>query len=652
MIKNLMRMIYFFFAKAIYLVKQFVYTKRQSIRKYRQISNLNPSEIPKYVNQLPKPLVYKPFVLKVKTKVGFDSQSDIRKEFKDEETRHLYFVDISEFKEQILPLGYPKTTVWGYGGLIKDPMTGWIKYSRSSPGATFEAQRGIPVMVKWINRLTGSHLFAVDPTLHWANPNDMPMDPLMPWPSFPPGFPDAQKPVPIVTHLHGGEVQSISDGHPDSWFTSNGIKGPEFATSLYTYPNTQEATTLWYHDHALGITRLNVYAGLAGFYLLRDRRQCDENFSHDEELSLPKGKYEIPIVIQDRSFNNDGSLSFTNEGVNPDIHPYWNPEFFGNTIMVNGKVWPNLEVGRRQYRFRLLNGSNARFYNLKLSNSMTFTQIASDGGLLPKPVVLNSLLIAPAERAEILIDFSNIDPGTSIIFQNTANAPYPDGDAPDPDTTGQIMQFSISEKICERLIPEPLPHKLNYITKLIPDAPTRILTLNEIQGPNGPEMILLNGQKWSAPISELPKVGSTEEWDIINLTMDTHPIHVHLVQFQALNRQKFDVDRYMTDWTVLNGMPPLNHPTIVLPIETYLDSNGIIEPDENEKGWKDTLRMNPGEVTRIIVRFAPQNISASQSKPGLNQFPFNPAIGPGYVWHCHIIDHEDNEMMRPYKVKF
>lgn len=505
-------------------------------------------------------------------------------------------------------------------------------------------------MVKWINRLNGSHLLAVDPTLHWANPNNMPMDPPKPWPPFPSGFPAAQRPVPIVPHLHGGEVPSIYDGNPEAWFTYDRKKGPKYVTSLYTYPNKQEPTTLWYHDHALGVTRLNVYLGLAGFYLLRDSKNREHDSFFEKESVLPSGKYEIPIVIQDRSFNSDGSFAFSNSGINPDIHPYWTPEFFGNTIMVNGKVWPNLNVEPRQYRFRFLNGSNARFYNMKLSNGMRFVQIGSDGGFLPAPAELYSLLLAPGERADILMDFSNIAPGKSIILVNDANAPFPDGDAPDPNTVGQIMQFTVPVNAHMPVKPPKLPNRLNILPTLTPDSPRRILTLNEVSGSNGPVTVLLNGQKYDSPISELPRVGSIEEWVIANLTMDTHPIHLHLVQFQVFNRQNFRAGEYRIKWEQINGTPPLDHPTVVLPIEPHLDG-APIDPPDNEKGWKDTVRMNPNQVTRIRVRFAPQNIPQNASKPGKNFYPFNPALGPGYVWHCHILDHEDNEMMRPYKVK-
>lgn len=599
----------------------------------KQPTKLDPNDIPKYVNQLPKPPVYKPCI---KRKWCLFGHSKIK---------HSYTIDISEFDQQILPPGLPQTKVWGYGGLVKDEKTGKTKYSRSAPGATFEAIRGIPVQVKWINKLKGKHLFAVDPTIHWANPNNMPMHNIpKPWPPFPPGFKKAQFPVPIVTHLHGGENESVNDGYPDAWFTFNGKRGPDYKSSKYFYPNKQQSTTLWYHDHALGITRLNVYAGLAGFYLLRDKGHS----SLDKKLCLPSGKYEIPLAIQDRMFNTDGSFLFTNVGNIPEVHPYWNPEFFGDTIMVNGKVWPNLNVERHQYRFRVLNGSNARFYNLQMSNGMTFIQIGSDGGFLPKPVELTSLLIAPGERADILVDFSKLTPGTKVRLLNNANAPYPDG-TPVDDNVGQIMQFTVPENVPRPVRPKKLPEKLNNIPRLKPDT-KRILTLNEVMTPDGPTMILLNGQMWMAPISETPRVGSTEEWVIANLTMDTHPIHLHLIQFQLLNREDFDAAGYRKEWEDINGMVPLMHPTIVVPLDKYLSGKQIM-PDDNETGWKDTVRMNPNQVTRIRVRFAPQGVPSGGVKPGVNLFPFDPTTEPGYVWHCHILDHEDNEMMRPYKVK-
>lgn len=588
----------------------------------------DPTMIPKYLNTLVKPPVYEPTVVK---KYGLVKSHD-------------YTVTASQFTQQLLPPGFPETTVYGYGGTVRDSETGdLIPDFRSYPGPSFEAKRKIPINVQWVNSITEPYSLPVDPTLHWADPHHHPM-PIPPFPPFPPGFPYAQHHVPIVPHLHGGETESASDGHPEAWFTAGeAIVGPTFEKSRYHYTNAQEPTTLWYHDHALGLTRLNVLMGLAGFYLLRD----PHNALDKPHSVLPQGKFEIPLAIQDRSFNTDGSFAFPSDGVNPEVHPYWVPEFFGDTILVNGKVWPNLDVEPRQYRFRVLNGSNARFYNLMLSNHMTFTQIGSDGGYLPKPVKLMSLLIAPGERADILVDFSTVLPGTQLILENSANAPFPDGDPIDPLTTGQIMQFTVLDM--PAVTPKKLPPVLNFITPLIRTFRKRTLVLFEVMGPNGPLEVLLDGQRWSSPLSELPLVSTTEDWELVNLTMDAHPIHLHLVQFRAVSRQAFTEQEYMQDWIALNGMPPLDHPTKVLPVKPYL-LGGPILPPPNEMGWKDTIIANPGEVTTIRARFAPQNAPIF-TFPGFNLYPFNPAKGPGYAWHCHILDHEDNEMMRPYKVK-
>ncbi|AGK96647.1 multicopper oxidase family protein [Clostridium pasteurianum] len=592
--------------------------------------SLDSKSIPKYNEQLVIPPVYEPTVI-ADTQTGKIS--------------HNYTVDVSEFSQQILPSGFPMTTVWGYSGAAKDPLTGTLFPNfKNAPGATFEAIRGIPINIQWVNSLTEPHPLPVDPTLHWADPNGLGMVDPATVPAFPPGLAAAQSPVPIVPHLHGGETESSSDGHPDAWFTNEeAIKGSTFTKSLYTYLNTQLPSTLWYHDHTLGLTRLNVLMGLAGFYLLRDPK----NPLDKPNSVLPKGKYEIPIVIQDRSFNTDGSFAFPSLGINPDIHPYWVPEFFGDTITVNGKVWPNLNVERRQYRFRVLNGSNARFYNLQFSNKMTFTQIGSDGGYLPSPVNLTSLLLAPGERADILVDFSGVAAGDKIILGNDASAPFPTGTPADPETVGQIMQFTVLD--VPAVSPSVLPARLNTIPALKSDSPKRTLVLIELTGSAGPVEILLDGQKWSAPISELPKVGSTEDWEIVNLTPDAHPIHLHLVQSQVVARQTFQAEQYKTDWIAINGTPPFNSPTTVLPATQYLEGNPAL-PAANEDGWKDTVKANPGEVTTIRVRFAPQDTSVDDTSPGVNLYPFRPDLGPGYVWHCHIIDHEDNEMMRPYKV--
>jgi len=632
------------------------------------VPTLDPKLIPKFVNQLVKPPVYANTTI-----AGVD----------------YYTVNMTKLMQQILPPPLPATEVWGYGGIVDyNPLTGLFNdYFRFAPGATFEAMRGTPINVTWQNFITSSHMFAVDPTLHWADPNGFGHPSPGPggdpnWGNFmpyPPGYSQAQYPVPLIPHLHGGEVHSTSDGHPEAWFTSTGLQGPEFYASVGTgnpnearfyYPNQQPPTTLWYHDHALGITRINVMSGLAGFYLLRDNWE----FQNPRPLpfdNLQLGKcYEYPIVIQDRSFNIDGSMWFPRIGLDPSAHPYWQPEFFGNTIMVNGKVWPNLNVEQALYRFRLLDGSNARFYDLWFQVKpgplnpvlnpppLTFYQIGTDGGYLSAPVPLTRLTIAPGERADIIVDFSTLYPGDRVIVRNRANAPFPNGATPDPKTVGTMMQFTVTGPLSDNSQPTTIPLTLpSTITALTANAPSRTLTLIEKMGPLGPTEIFLDGQRWmgnpAEMVSELPQVGTTEDWIIVNPTADTHPIHLHLVQFQLISRQKFDVNKYLTDWMALNpntlGHPdypdplPFDHPTVNVPsLAPYLKGKPA-PPAPNEMGWKDTIQTNPGEVTIFRVRFAPIDGSAT--------YPFNPTTGPGYVWHCHILDHEDNEMMRPYKVQ-
>lgn len=554
------------------------------------------------------------------------------------------------------------TPVWGYGGVAEDAVTKTpLGYVRSSPGPSFEAVRGIPIQVKWQNKITSPQMFPVDPTLHWANPNTVDM-PMPPFPTYPPGFPQAQSPVPLVTHLHGGEVQSDFDGGPDEWFTWNGIHGPAYSTlektdpnaAVYYYPNEQQPTTLWYHDHALGVTRINVMSGLAGFYLIREPNNTTDYVAP----LLPTGKYEVPLVIQDRTFYADGSFWFPTVGTNPDVHPYWSLAFFGNTIMVNGKVWPNMNVERGQYRLRLLDGSNARFYTISFIDTQTntllpFIQIGSDGGYLKTAVTLTELTISPAERADVLVDFSGLAPGTKILLKNSAKAPFPGGTPVDPLTVGQIMQFTVTTD--EGFKPATLPTLLNptLTGPTFPNLPLptkqRILTLYEVDSPIGALTVLLNGQKWASDITELPKVGTTEDWVIVDLTMDSHPIHLHLVQFQIVSRQKISAE-YSDDWIALQrqqlgnvtAMPPwpLDFIPKELPVEPYLQGAPTPTPP-NEQGWKDTVQMNPFEVTVIRARWASQDGSP---------YTFDATQGPGYVWHCHILDHEDNEMMRPYRV--
>jgi len=628
---------------------------------------LDPKVIPKFQNQLTgPPPVYAPTM------------------------GNNYTVDVTEFMQQILPPGWPMTKVWGYGGMIVGGT-----YFRNAPGATFEAVRNVPINVTWQNKLTGNHLFPVDPTLHWADPNNFGM-PGLPFNPYPPGYSLAQSPVPIIPHLHGGEVHSTSDGHPEAWFTWDGKYGMEYSSNqiygnptrtpgeaVFYYPNEQPPTTLWYHDHALGITRINVLSGLAGFYLLRDY----PNDLAEQALVASAGvtpqvyrsMFDIPLVIQDRTFYIDGSFFFPTVGINPTIHPYWMPEFFGNTIMVNGKVWPNMNVEPGVYRFRFLDGSNARFYTLSFwqkNKNLPFTQIGSDGGYLYAPAAgLTQITIAPGERIDILVDFTGLAPGTTILLKNTAKAPFPAGAPPDPQTVGQVMQFTVQDTAAPNPAVPALPTPLNptlsglvFPTLTGPIAKTRILTLIEVMGPAGPAEILLDGQKWMAPagVSEKPANAKIEKWVIVNPTADTHPIHLHLVQFQLVSRQPFQAGKYLKAWMANNpvnpatGMPPLTGPTVwpgndaagLAALAPYLQKTPIVPGPgvfTTEQGWKDTIQVHPGEITTIIARWAP--IDQTAAPPGgSTPYPFDPTTGPGYVWHCHILDHEDNEMMRPYMV--
>jgi spore coat protein A len=483
----------------------------------------------------------------------------------------------------------PAAMVWGYNAK-------W-------PGPTFEVRRGEPLFVKWSNHLPTKHFLPVDPSIHGAGE----------------GVPEVR----TVTHLHGARVMPDSDGYPDAWVTSDGKAGVVSPADPCHYPNGQAATTLWYHDHALGITRLNVYAGLAGFYLIRD----DE----EDALNLPSGPYEIPLMIQDRKFGVDGSLLYPppQDGT----HPMWMQEFFGDTICVNGKAAPFLEVEPRKYRFRLVNASNSRFYHLTLlpadakgkptgapADAPPFRQVGSDGGLLPAPLQSHYLIFSPGERFDLVIDFSE-HKGENFALLNDAPAPYARGGEIVPK---DVMLFKVTKLLAGKDT-SSLPDVLSPWAPLNPTHAVRerILALTEMDRPSdGCTLIGLLGQRhWDDPITEDPKAGSTEIWSFANATGDVHPIHLHLVQFQVLNRQPFDVKSYIeTGKLNFVGMP--------------------MPPESNERpAWKDTVKTYAGYVTRVIARF---------------DLPVGAATSPGqefrYVWHCHVLEHEDNEMMRPYKI--
>jgi spore coat protein A, manganese oxidase len=671
---------------------------------------------------------------------------------------HSLTITAKEIQQVVLPSTYLnlqtgkpfQTTVWGYE--IKD---GTTVYPAHYPAFSIEAKRGIPTTVSYFNGLEpqtlytprngGPGILPVDQTLCWADPLSTPMimgsmkKADMNSGSMGPYY----GPAPIVPHLHGAEVSSLYDGYPYAWFTPGFMyRGKDFKTNVYTYNNNQQAATLWFHDHTMGLTRLNVYAGLAGFYLLRDPLSIDTGIPASG--GLPASNYEIEIAIQDRMFDTNGQLYFPHDGVS-DAHPYWIPMFYGDVMVVNGKTWPYLNVEPRRYRFRFLDGSNARFYDLYLQNMVTsasgpkFWQIGTDGGLLNSPVQLTTLRMAPGERADIIIDFAAYK-GQVITLRNSYSCGMGcckttgmgmggggmggggmggggmggggmggGGMGGSSSTTSEIMQFRVvNNLIGTDTSYNPATGKSLRTSSLVKLADftgtkvasglvvdkTRILTLNDIGGMGmggggmggggmgmGSLELLVNNTKWMGEMSpnaggvtENPTEGKTEVWKIVNLTCMPHPMHLHLVQFQLVSRQSFMMGSYKMayDASFPGGMSPSDGKTypagVFIPgygppkpynstnpiggnpnIASYL--SGSPRPAEkNEAGWKDTFIMYPGEVTTVIVRFAPTDKPINAS-PGQLLFSFDPSVGPGYVWHCHIVDHEDNEMMRPYSVK-
>lgn len=441
-------------------------------------------------------------------------------------------------------------------------------YASASPGPTFETRSGQALLVEWANELPETHFLPIDHGIHGA---------------------EADKPeVRTVVHLHGSKAPPQSDGYPENWYVPG-------KSAVCHYPNRQDAAMLWYHDHALGINRLNVFAGLLGTFFVRD--------GFEDSLNLPRDQYEIPLVIYDRIFDLEGQLNYP---VSADPKAPWTPEVFGDAVLVNGKLFPYLEVEPRKYRFRVLNGANARFFHLSFSegetsnsqtsSGQTFHQIGSDQGLLPAPVPLSRVSLAPGERADLIVDFSAHGGANLILKNDNAN----------------VVQFRVAQKGPRDT--SALPQTLRAVPRISDSSAvkTRMLTLVEADDlVQRPVKMLLNNAHWSMPVTENPVLDSVEIWNLINLTDDAHPIHLHLVRFQILDRRACNVGAYWATGALKYTGP-------------------VVLPEPGESGWKDTVRADPGMVTRIIVRFE--------------------GFTGRYVWHCHILEHEDNEMMRPYDV--
>jgi spore coat protein A len=547
-------------------------------------------------------------------------------------SRPEYELHVKQARVQMLPPPLPETTVLAYGGNVLARGAAQPEFGYFTPGPSIEAVRGQPHDLSVINDIDTPHFLAVDPTLHYANPNNVepPVSPFIP---FPPGYAEAQFPVAHVTHTHGLMVESEMDGVARQWFTKFGQRGPHYLTPTYRQPNDQPATHLWYHDHTIGMTRLNVYAGLAGNYFIRDRNSSLDFPATPEAAVLPSGKYEIPLNIADKGFFEDGELNFARVGINPD-NPYWSVVIPSNTVVVNGKVWPNLDVEPRQYRFRILLAPTANLYTFAFDNAMSFTVIGSDGGYLPRPQVVQSLRLGVTERADVLVDFSSYAPGTKIVLLNTgaANADL-----------GTVMQFTVGD--APPVVPPPLPAVLQPRVPLVQNGPTRTKTQLVVVDDRANISVLLDGVTHGQKPIDYPLVGSTERWDLVQNSGLTHLIHLHLIEFQVLDRQPIDAAAYNLQWLLLNGQPPLNTRPIVLDPAPFATGPST-PPDPYETGWKDSVQATGNMVTRILARWAPQELPADQGGPGINSFSIDPTTGPGYLWHCHILAHEDNEMMR------
>lgn len=618
-----------------------------------------------------------------------------------------YNIHAREFQAQILPAGIcGPSWVWGYL-TDADVAAGGVRPSYLGPAVI--AQRGVQTRPTYTNELPlmGSMvqpLLPTDMTVDWANPTgivcgtDAAGNYTNPLCGILPSY---LGPQPIAVHIHGGEVAPAFDGGPDAWMTpGNGVVGFGFPGNTYTYDNAQQEATIWFHDHALGITRLNVYAGMAGAYPIFDP-------ANPPLAAMPAfPQHDIPIIIQDRSFDTNCQIFYnlaSNPQPNPTVHPFWIPEFIGDAIVVNGKTWPNLNVEPRQYRFRLLNGSNARFYDLSTNRGLKFTVIATDGGYLQNAVSTANVIIGPGERYEAIVDFTGLAVGTKIIMKNAARTPFPGGANPTKNGTDTVMQFTVvanTSGLPNTAIVNgtPLRAATNPIQPIItgftppaipPLAPAgsivRQLTLNEVIGAGGPLELVLNNSKYNLNLNtlgcpgggicretELPAVGDTEVWEIINITADAHPMHTHLVTFQILDRTPFQSAKWINQYDaalLAKGVLPGGGPPNLYSVRNAdgaIGGNPAIGPSlilksrklplAYERGWKDTAVMYPGEVTRIVVRWAPQDAPVTgvgAPVAGINLYPFDPTAligGVGYVWHCHIIDHEDNEMMRNYTV--
>ena len=591
-----------------------------------------------------------------------------------------YTIDIGAYEDQLHPDLPNPTRLWGYG------QNGNFKHL----GGIIAAKRGAPVQITFRNNLPPDHILPVDSTLMGVMGNQMNR---------------------ADVHLHGGFVPWVSDGGPYAWWDPNGHHGASFVNALnpnsgvneaeYYYPNDQGSRMEWYHDHVFGLTRLNAYAGLASGYVIYD--DYETSLVDKSHLPGPLDPRTIYLIFQEKIFVSDttakqdptwqkvmpnsrpGDLWYAHiydpdrweldgdhpAGLPPD--PSCIPEFFGDTPLVNGLAYPYLEVEQRQYRFRMLNATQARFLNPRLMYAQGknfpysaeanlhnpgpgFIQFGTEGGFLPYPIQVNgpqqpTLLLAPAERADLIVDFRNVPAGATLILYSDAPGPYPMGD-PVTDYTGTpgygpnshtLMQIRVKARsgAADPVINLPwmlhptdpllIQHSFGRPSDIPAGVPVRRLTLNEDSDDYGrliqrlgTDQVNPSGGKLARNYDDKPtetvQHGTTEVWEIVNTTGDTHPMHFHLTNVQLLSRQPFDAENYKGGKPVYTG--------------------AARSPAGNELGWKETVRMNPGEVTRVIMRFDLPTVPF--------KVPVSPRTGGNeYVWHCHILEHEEHDMMRP-----
>lgn len=514
--------------------------------------------------------------------------------------------------EQRIHRDLEPTKMYGYGP-SKDTAT--------APGPTLRATRHVKSYVKWENHLVDPEYVFPDELVNLVSPGS----------------------IPISMHLHGGETEAPSDGHADGWFTATGEKGVAFVKDVHTHHNGQPPATLWYHDHTVAMTAHNVYFGLAGFYMVHDPLGDDKN------LNLPTGKYDIPLAVQNKQLEADGALH-SSEHVESVL-----VETTG-LMLVNGMAWPYLNVDRTMYRFRLLNAANLLLLNISFlavnpatkalagqglnytipdGTLLPFKQIGCDGGYLNHQVSMNIVLMGPAERVEVLVDFSQLDyqgEDLEVLLINAGDIATSDNGVPQDSNMGVLAKFIIDSK-SKYIAPLVVPELLSYVPKAstATSIRTRWLTLTEMAG--GDDRIHLLGMKrWTDAATEVVQEGSSEVWALVNFTPQTHTIHLHVTKFQLLSRQRFDYLRYLT-----------NNCSFLTPDTKGSCFNETLRaPTEgSEQGWKDTILVQGYDVTMIVVSVMTQDS---------NRFPFDPTLFPGYVWHCHMTEHEDFEMMRPLMI--